>query len=262
MLAEFVILDMNCGNSSAFEGADGSPDIGGIEPAVFSIGDDRHIYRIDDASSVIYHLVHRDKSHVRQAQPRRRCGVATDVDRRKPMTLDQLRADRIMGSRHNQSSRHSLWHRPKPDEFLSACPTASPLRSAMPGRMPRAPRLRLGQTDIDDGLAGREHPFAEQEQRMKSVSAFCVQFPSTGSPSDTPPLAFELGQLNLLNRCVVLRADVDRQPRQEHGWNEIPYVRRLSHHVLAARDRPHTAATLEREVATNCKYPARTHHRG
>jgi hypothetical protein len=97
MLAEFVIFDMNCGNPSAFDGANSSPDVGGVEPAVFSIGDERHIFRIGDASSVVHHLVHRDKSQVRQAQARRRCGVATDVDRRKPMTFDQLRADRIMG---------------------------------------------------------------------------------------------------------------------------------------------------------------------
>src|SRR5258705_1790314 len=103
MLAEFVIFDMNCSNPSAFEGADRSPDVGSIEPAVFSIGDNGNIHSIDYGSSVVHHLVHRDKSHVGQAQPRRRCGVATAVDRRKPMTVDQFGADRIMGSRHDQS---------------------------------------------------------------------------------------------------------------------------------------------------------------
>ncbi len=103
MLAEFMIFDVNCGNPSVFEGADRSPDVGSIEPAVFSIDDNGNIHSIDYGSSVVHHLVHRDKSHVGQPQPRCRCRVATDVDRRKPMTFDQFGADRIMGSRHNQS---------------------------------------------------------------------------------------------------------------------------------------------------------------
>ncbi len=54
----------------------------------------------------------------------------------------------------------------------------------MPRQNAESTTLKTRSKDIDDGFAGREHPFAEQEQRIKSVPPrFCAQFPSTGSRS-------------------------------------------------------------------------------
>ncbi len=82
----------------------------------------------------------------------------------------------------------------------------------MPRQNAESTTLKTRSKDIDDGFAGREHPFAEQEQRIKSVAAFLCSVSLHRIPERHPPLAFELGQLNLLNRRVVLRAGADRQP--------------------------------------------------
>jgi hypothetical protein len=42
----------------------------------------------------------------------------------------------------------------------------------MPRQNAESTTLKTRSKDIDDGFAGREHPFAEQEQRIKSVAAF------------------------------------------------------------------------------------------
>src|ERR1700741_4313392 len=103
------------------------------------------------------------------------------------------------------------------------CFSISLLRISGPWQTVDSQKSKVRSKDIDHGLAGWEHSFAEQEQRMKSVAAFLGSV-LHGIPERHPPLAFEFGQLNPLDRRVVPRTGVDRQPWQEHGRYEILYV--------------------------------------
>jgi hypothetical protein len=72
----------------------------------------------------------------------------------------------------------------------------------MPRQNAESTTLKTRSKDVHDGFAGREHLFAEQEQRIKSVAAFLCSVSLHQIPERHPPLAFELGQLNRLDRRV------------------------------------------------------------
>lgn len=102
----------------------------------------------------------------------------------------------------------------------------------MPDRPPNA-ASKIRSNGIGEALAGWEQSFAEQEYGIWPGRVSMLNF----SPPDHqghPALIFEFGELNLLDRRVVLKAGADQQSRQEHGRNKVSYIRRLSHHVLAA----------------------------
>src|ERR1700740_1072522 len=117
--------------------------------------------------------------------------------------------------------------------FFECLSNSLPLDQQGPGRTPRAPHSRLGQKiSTMDSHVGNSRSLNKNSE-SSPVAAFLCSVSLNWIPERHPPLAFELGQLNLLDPRVVLRAGVDRQLRREHGWNEFPYVCRLSHLRLA-----------------------------
>src|SRR5690554_3332429 len=69
MFAELVIFDMDCRHPSMLESLYGLPNIRGVVESILSIRNNRNLYSVHNASSVVHHLGHTYQTDVGTAPP-------------------------------------------------------------------------------------------------------------------------------------------------------------------------------------------------